>query len=179
MFTNRHLKFLARGCIILLFIVPVTHTSFPREQNGKYKYKHIYISIDSSSSSKSTANRNRAKILSEPDCLPVWCFSYTDPMEWSEYRSNAFAKFFTLITVFAITMGTKASPYDSNLENACPGLTWWQWASWMITVSLFRVEDWSILFKSYTSGCWITCCLSSILVRHISPGEICHSSAII
>lgn len=63
------------------------------------------------------------------------------PVEWSEYRFYVFAEFSTMITIVARTIGTKGAPHGGNLENASTGLTWWQRASQMTTVNLFRVED--------------------------------------
>lgn len=60
------------------------------------------------------------------------------PTEWSEYRFQVFMKFSTMITALASTICTKGAHQNSNLENASTGLTWWQGASQMITVNLFK-----------------------------------------
>lgn len=60
------------------------------------------------------------------------------PIEWSEYRFQVFMEFSTMITVLARTICTKGTHQNGNLENASTGLTWWQGASQMITVNLFK-----------------------------------------
>ena len=43
-----------------------------------------------------------------------------------------------MITLLATTIDTKGTPHSGYLENASTGLIWWQRASQMITVNLFR-----------------------------------------